>query len=193
MLAKGSNLVNEKKFVYYRSIFSRVILLPPTWAEAWNKRATILYMMGRYQESQNDIDQVLKLEKRHFGALAGQGLVSIALENYEKAINSYKEVEKIYPNLKSPKIMIPQIKELIRKKVFIMKKIIFYLSLIFFIISLFASDEKPGRFFEDQPDVTDDYEIHFIYFLDKESKDKERDLNGWVEKEVQKIVIYFLK
>jgi hypothetical protein len=48
--------------------------------------------------------------------LAGQGLVSIALENYEKAINSYKEVEKIYPNLKSPKIMIPQIKELIRKK-----------------------------------------------------------------------------
>jgi tetratricopeptide (TPR) repeat protein len=116
LLAKGSNLVNEKKFDQAYNIFSRVIFLDSNWAEAWNKRATILYMMGRYQESQNDIDQVLKLEKRHFGALAGQGLVSIALENYEKAINSYKEVEKIYPNLKSPKIMIPQIKELIRKK-----------------------------------------------------------------------------
>ena len=73
-------------------------------------------MMGRYQESQSDIDQVLKLEKRHFGALAGQGLVSIALGNYEKAIKSYKEVEKIYPNLESPKIMIPKIEELIKSK-----------------------------------------------------------------------------
>ena len=116
LLADGSNLVNEKKFNKAYDIFSKVISLDPNWSEAWNKRATILYMMGRYQESQSDIDQVLKLEKRHFGALAGQGLVSIALENYEKAIKSYKEVEKIYPNLESPKIMIPKIEELIKSK-----------------------------------------------------------------------------
>tara|TARA_B110000881_G_scaffold109927_1_gene96480 strand:- start:308 stop:868 length:561 start_codon:yes stop_codon:yes gene_type:complete len=116
LLANGSNLVNEKNFNQAYDIFSKVILLDPNWPEAWNKRATILYMMGRYQESQNDIDQVLKLEKRHFGALAGQGLVSIALENYDKAIKSYKEVEKIYPNMKSPKIMIPQIQELIKSR-----------------------------------------------------------------------------
>ena len=116
LLADGSNLVNEKKFNKAYDIFSKVILLDPNWSEAWNKRATILYLMGRYQESQSDIDQVLKLEKRHFGALAGQGLVSIALENYEKAIKSYKEVEKIYPNLESPKIMIPKIEELIKSK-----------------------------------------------------------------------------
>ena len=116
LLANGSNLVNERKFYQAYDIFSKVILLDPNWPEAWNKRATILYIMGRYQESQDDITQVLKLEKRHFGALAGQGLVSIALENYEKAIKSYKEVEKIYPNLQSPKIMIPQIQELIKSK-----------------------------------------------------------------------------
>ena len=116
LLADGSNLVNEKKFNKAYDIFSKVISLDPNWSEAWNKRATILYMMGRYQESQSDIDQVLKLEKRHFGALAGQGLVSIALENYEKAIKSYKEVEKIYPNLQSSKIMIRQIEELIKSK-----------------------------------------------------------------------------
>ena len=116
LLASGSNLVNKKKFSQAYDIFSKVILLDPNWPEAWNKRATILYIMGRYQESQNDIDRVLKLEKRHFGALAGQGLVSIALENYEKAIQSYKKVEKIYPNLESPKIMIPKIKELIKSK-----------------------------------------------------------------------------
>ena len=70
-------------------------------------------MMGNYEQSQNDIDQVLKLEKRHFGALSGQGLVQIELKNYDKAIESYKEVQKIYPSMEAPKVMIPRIKKLI--------------------------------------------------------------------------------
>ena len=86
------------------------------WAEAWNKRATVLYMMGEFEKSQNDIDEVLKLEKRHFGALAGQGLVNIKLENYEKAIMSYEEAMKIYPSMNSPKIMIKELKELIKNQ-----------------------------------------------------------------------------
>ena len=64
-------------------------------------------MLGRYQQSQKDIDEVLKLEKRHFGALSGQGLVQTELKNYERAINSYKEVQKIYPSMQAPKVMIP--------------------------------------------------------------------------------------
>ena len=63
-----------------------------------------------------DIEKVLELEERHFGALAGQGLVNIQLENYEKAIMSYKKAQEIYPAMKSPKIMIKQIKELIKKQ-----------------------------------------------------------------------------
>ena len=59
-----------------------VIELDPNWAEAWNKRATVLYLMGKYQLSQNDIDKVLSLEKRHFGALSGQGLVQLSLKIY---------------------------------------------------------------------------------------------------------------
>ena len=86
------------------------------WAEAWNKRATVLYMVGDFQKSQEDIDRVLKLEKRHFGALAGQGLVNIQLENYEKAIMSYQKAQKIYPTMKSTKIMIEQIEELIKRQ-----------------------------------------------------------------------------
>ena len=73
-------------------------------------------MLERYEESQEDINEVLKLEKRHFGALSGQGLVQIKLKNYERAINSYKEVQKIYPSMQSPKIMIPQLKELIKSE-----------------------------------------------------------------------------
>ena len=116
MLAKGSDLVNNQKLDKAVNVFSKVIDLDPNWAEAWNKRATVFYMLGEFQKSQNDIDKVLQLEERHFGALAGQGLVNIQLENYEKAIMSYKKAQEIYPSMKSPKIMIKEIKELIKKQ-----------------------------------------------------------------------------
>jgi len=54
-------------------------------------------------------------------------------------------------------------------------------------------DTKPGRFFEDQPDVNDDYQIHIIYLLTSDTEDKERDLNGWIEKQVNKIDDLFFK
>ena len=116
MLAAGSNFMNNNEYSKAVEIFTKVIDLDPTWAEAWNKRATVLYIIGEFEKSQNDIDQVLKLEKRHFGALAGQGLVNIELENYEKALESYKEAMRIYPSMNSPKIMIKQIKELIQRQ-----------------------------------------------------------------------------
>ena len=53
-----------------------------------------------------------------------------------------------------------------------MKKLFLTLLVTLFSSSLFASDEKPGRFFEDQPDVTDDYQIHFNYLLAQDSEDK---------------------
>ena len=116
LLANGSNLMTQHKLNKAYETFSKVISLDPNWAEGWNKRATVLYMLGRHEESQEDINEVLKLEKRHFGALSGQGLVQIELKNYDRAINSYKEVQKIYPSMQSPKIMIPQLKELIKSE-----------------------------------------------------------------------------
>ena len=96
-------------------VFTEVIEMDPTWAEAWNKRATVYYMIGEFEKSQSDINKVLNLEERHFGALAGQGLVNIQLKNYEKAILSYQMVEKIYPTMRSPKIIIKQIQDLIKR------------------------------------------------------------------------------
>ena len=97
-------------------IISKAIELHPKWAEAWNKRATVLYLMGKYQLSQNDIDKVLSLEKRHFGALSGQGLVQLSLKNYQIAIESYVEAHKIYPAMESPIIMIERLKKLINNE-----------------------------------------------------------------------------
>ena len=115
-LKEGSMLVRDRQLSRAVKVFTEVINIDPMWAEAWNKRATVLYMMTDYKGSQSDIDKVLEIEERHFGALAGQGLVNIKLENYEKAIESYKKAQEIYPNMKSSDIMIKQIEELIKKR-----------------------------------------------------------------------------
>jgi tetratricopeptide (TPR) repeat protein len=115
-LLKGSNLMQGDTISESIKIFSQLIELDPNWAEAWNKRATALYLIGDYEASQKDIDKVLELEDRHFGALAGQGLVNIKLQNYEKAIKSYKRAQEIYPTMQSPKIMIEQIEQLIKQQ-----------------------------------------------------------------------------
>ena len=115
-LAKGSGLISKGELEAAYKIFSTIIESAPDWAEGWNKRATVLYLMGRYQESLKDIDEVLKLESRHFGALSGQGLVQTELKNYEKAIESYQAVQKIYPSIRAAKVMIPQLRKLIKEE-----------------------------------------------------------------------------
>ena len=116
LLAKGSEAVNNNQLNKAIDIFTKVIELDPNWAEAWNKRATVFYLIGQYKKSQSDIDKVLELEKRHFGALAGQGLVNIKLKNYEKAIKSYENALKIYPAMQSPELMIKEIQALIKQE-----------------------------------------------------------------------------
>jgi hypothetical protein len=57
---------------------------------------------------------------------------------------------------------------------------------ILFISPLFAADEKPGRFFEDQSDVTDEHQIHFIYLIPSDGEDRELDINGSMENILEK-------
>ena len=116
LLNKGSKFLKNNQLYEAKKIFTKVIEKDPNWPEAWTKRATVLYLLGEFKKSQQDIDKVLELEERHFGALAGQGLVNIHLKNYEKAINSYKKVQEIYPSMKSPEIMIKEIEILIKKQ-----------------------------------------------------------------------------
>ncbi len=116
LLDEGSRLVQDQQYNRAIDVFTEAIKLDPTWAEAWNKRATVFYMVGEFQKSQDDIDKVLELEERHFGALAGQGMVNIQLKNYDKAKRSYQKAQEIYPALKSSKVMIEQIEELIKRQ-----------------------------------------------------------------------------
>jgi len=116
ILDEGSRLVQDQKLAKAIEIFTDAIKIDPSWAEAWNKRATVYYMIGEFQKSQDDIDKVLELEERHFGALAGQGMVNIQLKNYVKAKRSYQKAQEIYPAMKSSKVMIEQIEELIKRQ-----------------------------------------------------------------------------
>ena len=113
-LVKGSDLISKGELEAAYKIFSTIINSAPDWAEGWNKRATVLYLMGRYEDSLSDIDEVLKRESRHFGALSGQGLVQIELKNYEKAIKSYQAAQKIYPTIGTAQIMIPRLRQVIK-------------------------------------------------------------------------------
>ena len=115
-LEEGAQFVRTQQLSKAIEIFTEVIKLDQNWAEAWNKRATVFYMMGKFKQSQEDIDKVLALEARHFGALAGQGLVNIQLKNYEKAIFSYQQAKEIHPSMQSPEIMIRRIEELIKQQ-----------------------------------------------------------------------------
>ena len=116
ILDEGSRLVQDQQYNRAIDVFTEAIELDPTWAEAWNKRATVYYIVGEFQKSQEDIDKVLELEERHFGALAGQGMVNIQLKNYDKAKRSYQKAQEIYPAMKSSKVMIEQIEELIKRQ-----------------------------------------------------------------------------
>ena len=114
LLDQGSLLINRREFDKAYKIFTQIIATDPNWSEAWNKRALVLYLMKQYQSSLDDIKITLNLEPRHFGALSGRALNYIELNQYEKAIKSYKDAQKIYPVIDGAKKMIPQLEELIK-------------------------------------------------------------------------------
>lgn len=70
----------------------------PDFSEAWNKRATIQYLLGNHALSISDIKQTLILEPRHFGALAGLGQIFMASGNYAAALDVFNQVLKLSPS-----------------------------------------------------------------------------------------------
>jgi len=69
------------------------------FAEGWNKRATVHYLMGDYQRSTEDIEHVLALEPRHFGALSGLGLIALAIGEPEQALEAFETALMIHPHM----------------------------------------------------------------------------------------------
>ena len=100
-LQEGSRAMQDQDFGKALVMFSELTEEAPGFAEAWNKRATVLYLMGRLQESAKDVEQTLNLEPRHFGALSGKGLILMALKDWSGAIEAFEQGLKVHPNMSS--------------------------------------------------------------------------------------------
>lgn len=98
---RGIESMRTRDLIMSINFFSKVIEKKPDFAEGWNKRATVYFMMGEFDKSMFDINQTLQLEPRHFGALDGMGLIFMHLQQYSKAIKIYDQMLKIFPNNKS--------------------------------------------------------------------------------------------
>ena len=82
----GTKLMHYGDYNYALKVFDNIIITDPQWSEAWNKRATLYFLMKKFTNSLEDIEKVLSLEPRHFGALSGQARIFIKLQKYEDAI-----------------------------------------------------------------------------------------------------------
>ena len=114
-LELGTELMENGQHKYAYKIFSNIIFEDPNWSEAWNKRATVLFLMKEYDLSLIDIEKTLDLEPRHFGALSGRAQIYIDLKEYRKALDNLMKTKEIYPLSRGNKV-IPKLEKILSIK-----------------------------------------------------------------------------
>ena len=96
-IRKGEDVMSLSKFEEAQSHFEKVIKTYPEFAEAHNKLATVLFLLGDYKNSVNECKVTLKMNPYHFGAWHGMGLCLFKLARYSEAIESFKSALEIQP------------------------------------------------------------------------------------------------
>ena len=99
LMGQGINAMSRNDMRAALGKFDQIVKIAPDFAEGWNKRATVHYLLGNYQESLHNIEKTLKLEPRHFGALSGRGLVYSALEQWRPALESFEKALEVNPHM----------------------------------------------------------------------------------------------
>ncbi len=116
LMAQGTSAMEATDYKTALDRFNLIIKKRPDFAEGWNRRATLYYMMGEYKKSLADIDHTLKLEPRHIGAISGLGLVNLELDKLEAAEDAFKRVLAISPQNASARRNLDAVRELIKKR-----------------------------------------------------------------------------
>ncbi len=111
LMRMGSVALNQGRYDTALAAFDRVVKEAPEFAEGWNRRATIHYLMGSYAASVRDVERTLALEPRHFGALAGLGLIYTALEDDEGALKAYRQALAVNPHLSGARAAVIHLKK----------------------------------------------------------------------------------
>lgn len=99
LLAEGVEALERRDFDAAITRFTRLVEATPEWAEAWNKRATARYLAGDYAGAVADCEATLARKPHHFGALAGQGLCHLQLEQYSRAAALFRRALAVHPHL----------------------------------------------------------------------------------------------
>jgi tetratricopeptide (TPR) repeat protein len=116
LMEAGNTAMEAGQYEAALAAFNRIVDKAPDFAEGWNKRATLFYLMGNYPASLADIARALKLEPRHFGALSGLGLVDIQLDRPDDALAAFEKALAIDPHLDAARSNAEQLRQQIQQR-----------------------------------------------------------------------------
>ena len=116
LMAEGIEAMNEGRHEAALERFDRIVVLAPGFAEGWNKRATVYWLLGRPEDSVADIRRTLALEPRHFGALSGMGLIFLERGDIEGALRAFEAVLAISPESPGTREKVEVLRERLRDR-----------------------------------------------------------------------------
>jgi tetratricopeptide (TPR) repeat protein len=93
--------MERRDYAVAEQLLTALIELAPEWAEAWNKRATVRYLAADFAGAVADCRETLARTPHHFGALAGQGLCHMALQQYSPAALMFRRALEVHPHLEA--------------------------------------------------------------------------------------------
>ncbi len=99
LMVRGIGAMGRRDFDVALESFNAIVETDPDFAEGWNKRATLYYLMGLYDDSVRDVERTLALEPRHFGALSGMGLIFTALDDAKAALAWFEQALAVNPHM----------------------------------------------------------------------------------------------
>jgi tetratricopeptide (TPR) repeat protein len=97
LMARVIAAMGAKNYEVALDLLDKIVDLHPEWAEAWNKRATVRFLLDDDEGSMTDIAHVLKIEPRHFGALSGMGMILERRGFRNDALRAYRRALEIAP------------------------------------------------------------------------------------------------
>jgi tetratricopeptide (TPR) repeat protein len=111
MMQWAQKATEDQKFDVALDFLDQVVTLQPGYAEGWNRRATVHFMMKNYGKSMADIERTLQLEPRHFGALSGLAQIMAETGHKQSALEAWQKVLTIYPMMRSAQDQVSTLSE----------------------------------------------------------------------------------
>ncbi len=100
MMQWSLQAIEKQNYPVALDFLDQIVVLQPGYAEGWNRRATVHFLMNNYSKSMADIEKTLQLEPRHYLALSGMGQIFLALDRKELALRAYERVLELFPMMR---------------------------------------------------------------------------------------------